>query len=133
MTSIDRLRHLVDTAKSRAAEGQRSTDRKTASRQRAALSHGESAKIGEQAVLEHIRNALSSRPEGSTETNWRQGQRAFIESTLLASFGIQLADDPRFLALVEQVDATISQDPDLFRQVEGLLASIDPKVETSFR
>jgi hypothetical protein len=55
----------------------------------------------------------------------RQGPRAaqvFVESVLAWEFGEEVLDDPDFAELTRQVRATMTDDPMLWRKVQGMLA-----------
>ncbi len=55
----------------------------------------------------------------------RQGPRAaqvFVESVLVWEFGEELLDDPDFAELTRQVRAAMTDDPMLWRKVQGVLA-----------
>ena len=59
------------------------------------------------------------------EPEERQGPRAaqvFVESVLAWEFGDEVLDDPDFVELTRQVRTAMTDDPMLWRKVQGVLA-----------
>lgn len=123
MSTVDRLQRLIESARAQAAERKGKPERSAggAANTGRAAQERTAGTIDRDAILAHVRNALSA---AGTESGLdaKAAQRAFIESTLISAFGIEVANDPRFLELVEQVEEAMSLDPDVAGELSGLIA-----------
>lgn len=120
MTSTDRLQGIVTQIRSTLA---RRTDRGgTAGRSQAAnFSLGTQGRL----TLEELRAGLRSGLAGldlEQSGDRKRARRLFIESVLLSEFGINLANDARFIEVVSGVESVFSEEPAFLEELDSVLA-----------
>jgi len=119
MEPVSNIGHLVEVLRKRLAESQKSTGAslKAAQTTGAARSAG---RPGIEELQKKIRDRLS-RIDLNDPKSHQKSVHVFLESVLLWEFGEHLMDDPKFHALLDDVQLSMESDPAVR---EGLTALI---------
>ena len=121
MTTVGRLQQIL--AQIRSTLASKADSQKTSrTAGRAAAVRG--APVGARPTVEELKAQISgglaatdpASPEGR-----QQARRVFLESVLLAEFGVDLANDPRFAEIVSGVQETFEHDPELLEGLDAVL------------
>lgn len=121
MTTVGRLQQILAQI--------RSTLASKADSQKASRTAGHAAVIrgspgGARPTVDELKAQISGGLAATDPTSpqgRQEARRVFLESVLLAEFGVGLANDPRFAEVVSGVQETFEHDPELLEGLDSVL------------
>jgi SOS response regulatory protein OraA/RecX len=107
----------------RLAQRRRNSERPEPTEERPGA-RGERAAAGTRASVEEVRRRVAERIAGldAAERSGARAAQILVESVLVWEFGEEVLDDPEFAELTRQVRAAMTDDPQVWRKLQGVLA-----------